>query len=260
MQKSFLQSLLIKVSSFFAVIFIIIGLVFFYAFYTGATTNGLIGIVLTASGVVLAVFSLIVTNLLLIKLQSEIKESAQLAHQLAQGDVAGDFSETDASETSELLISLCRIAINLQEKAAITEQIAVGNLSAEINLRSEADVLGAAFQNMLDKLRLIVQTEDERRRLQNSVLKLLDEVKEVASGDLTVKAQVTAEITGEIAGAFNLMTAELRSLIGQVKETTFQVGSSADQINDTTEQLVRGSEAQAAQKMPRFRRRSPMIR
>lgn len=247
MGKSFLQSLLIRVSSFFAVIFTVIGLVFFYAFYIGAATNGLVGIILTAAGVALTVVSLFVTNLSTIQLQSELKEAVQLAHQIAQGDVSGDFNDANPDENGELLFSLHQIALNLKEKSTIADHIAKGDLSAEIDLRSDADVFGASFKNMIDELRLIVQTEEERSRLQSSIFKLLSEVKEVASGDLTVRAEVTSEITGEIAEAFNFMTVELRSLISQVKEVTFQVGSSANAINDTTEQLARGSEAQAAQ-------------
>ena len=95
MGKTFLQSLLIRVSSFFAVIFTVIGLVFFYAFYIGVATNGLVGIILTAAGVVLAVVSLFVTNLSTIRLQAELKEGVQLAHQISQGDVSGDFGETN---------------------------------------------------------------------------------------------------------------------------------------------------------------------
>jgi twitching motility protein PilJ len=247
MGKTFLQSLLIRVSSFFAIIFTVLGLVFFYAFYIGVATNGLVGIVLAAAGAVLTIVSLFVTNLSTIRLQNELKEGVQLAHQISQGDVSGDFGGTNSDENSELISSLHQIAVNLQEKSAIADRVAKGDLSAEIELRSEADIFGASFKNMIDELRLIVQTEEERTRLQSSIFKLLSEVKEVASGDLTVKAQVTSEVTGEIAEAFNFMTVELRSLISQVKEVTFQVGSSATAINDTTEQLARGSEAQAAQ-------------
>jgi twitching motility protein PilJ len=92
-----------------------------------------------------------------------------------------------------------------------------------------------------------VQTQEARDQLQASVLKLLGEVREVAAGDLTVQAQVSPEMTGAIAEAFNSMTVSFRSLISQVKDVTFQVGASANSVNDTTEQLARGSEAQAAQ-------------
>jgi twitching motility protein PilJ len=120
-------------------------------------------------------------------------------------------------------------------------------LSEDIALISEFDSVGRKFQETIEKLRLTVQTQEARDQLQASVLKLLGEVREVAAGDLTVQAQVSPEMTGAIAEAFNSMTVNFRSLISQVKDVTHQVGASANSVNDTTEQLARGSEAQAAQ-------------
>lgn len=248
MQKSFLQSLLIKVSSLFSVIFLTVGLIFLYSSYFGIETNVKLGLLLTTLGGVSAFAIIAFMNFSLSSAQSELKESTQIAHQLAQGDFAEDLLDEEFDERKDELKFLLRnISVYFKEKSAIAEQIATGNLTADVELRSEADVFGKSFQNMIDKLRTIVQTEEKRDSLQKSILKLLEEVTEVASGDLTVQAQSTSEITGEIAEAFNFMTAELRSLIGQVKEVTFQVSNSAKAINDTTEQLARGSEAQASQ-------------
>lgn len=247
MQKSFLQSLLIKVSSFFAVVFSLVGLIFLYASYFGAESSVGVGLTLTSLGIVLAVASLIVTNFLTTTLQNELKESTQLAHQIAQGEVDYDFYPDETDESRELKNHLQSIALDLKEKSAIAEKIGNGDLTSEIQVRSEADVFNRSFRSMVEKLRLLVQTEEKRNQLQKSILKLLDEVTIVASGDLTVKAEGTSEITVEIAQAFNYMTTELRSLIGQVKEVTFQVGNSAKAINETTEQLAKGSEAQASQ-------------
>ncbi len=247
MQKSFLQNLLIRISSFFAVLFSLVGLIFLYASYFGAETNTTVGMGITSLGILLAVISLLVTNFQTSSLQNELKESTQLAHQIAHGETEYDFDESDIDESYELKSLLQNAALDLKEKAAIAEQIGNGDLSTEIRLRSETDSFGKSFQTMIENLRVLVQTEERRDQLQKSILTLLEEVTEVASGDLTVKAKGTSEITGEIAEAFNFMTTELRSLIGQVKEVTFQVGTSAKAINDTTEQLARGSEAQASQ-------------
>lgn len=245
--KSFLQSLLIKAASLFSVVFLLVGFLFLYASNANGAQNGFVGLALTALGIVFAVISLLVTNLSVSALQSELKDSYQLAHQISQGDIGTDVYEDENDEAGDLNGVLRKIAANFKEKSEIADQIATGDLSAEIALRSEADVFGQSFQNMISKLRSLVQTEEERDRLHNSIVKLLNEVTGVAAGDLTVKAEVTSEITGEIAEAFNAMTLELRSLIGQVKEVTFQVINSANAINDTTEQLARGSEAQASQ-------------
>ncbi|MCV4939782.1 methyl-accepting chemotaxis protein, partial [Escherichia coli] len=79
-------------------------------------------------------------------------------------------------------------------------------------------------------------TREARDRLQKSIVTLLEEVSAVAGGDLTVRAEVGPEITGEIAAAFNKMTGSLHSLIRHVKDVTLQVAASASAINETTEQ------------------------
>ena len=176
-------------------------------------------------------------------MRGELEEATDVANQLAQGKLI----EEELEHQTELLSALKEISDYRIEKAVIANQIAGGDLSVNIPLRSQADIIGVSFQNMIDKLRSLVQTQDERDSLQKSILKLLDEVSEVAAGDLTVQAEVSPEITGAIAEAFNSMTKELRSLIKQVKDVTFQISTSANAINDSTEQLALGSEAQTSQ-------------
>ena len=243
MQTNPLWNLLTKFFSFLAIIFLLLGAGLLTAAYAGSTNNSLAGVLTVCFAVGLAVFTLLAVNYSNIKLNSELEEATDVANHLAQGNLF----EEEAENQSELLAALKEISDYRIEKAAIANQIAGGDLSVNIPLRSESDIIGVSFQNMIDKLRSLVQTQDERDSLQKSILKLLNEVSEVAAGDLTVQAEVTPEITGAIAEAFNSMTKELRSLIKQVKDVTFQVSTSANAINDTTEQLARGSEAQTSQ-------------
>ena len=234
-------NLITKLSSLLAIIFLFLGAALVGAAYFDLTSNEAAGVLTVFFAVILAVFSLVMINYSNIKLRGEIKEATEIAHQISLG-------ETFAEESpSELLDSLREISVYLQEKSAIAKQIASGDLSARVNLRSDADAFGRAFQDMIDRLCSLVQTQETRDRLEKSIRKLRAEVSEVAAGDLTVQAEVSPEITGAIADAFNQMTRELRSLIRQVKDVTFQVGVSANAINDTTEQLAAGSAAQGAQ-------------
>ncbi len=243
MPTNSLWKLFIKLSSLLAVVFLPLGAVLISATYFGWTGNKTAGVATTVFAAILSVFSLAAVNFSNRQLESELSEAAEIANQLSQG---GLFEEENDYH-SDLIDSLKLISNYRKEKARIFEQFANGDFSVNIPLHSEADVIGAAFQNIFDKLRSLVQTQDERDNLQKSILKLLREVSEVAAGDLTVQAEISPEMTGEIAEAFNSMTKELRSLIKQVKDVTFQVSNSASAINDTTEQLARGSEAQASQ-------------
>jgi twitching motility protein PilJ len=241
MSENPIWNLITKLFSVLSVIFLLAGAGLIGAAHFGLTTNRTAGVLTILFAVVLAIFSLITTNSSNIKLRRQLNEATEIANRISLGE---PFSENTASE---LLESLRDISGNMQEKTVAVRRIAGGDLAVEIVQRSDADAFGQAFQEMIGKLRSLVQTEDERDRLEKSIRKLLREVSEVAAGDLTVQAQVSPEMTGAIADAFNQMTRELRLLIKQVKDVTFQVGASANAINDTTEQLAAGSEAQASQ-------------
>jgi twitching motility protein PilJ len=241
MPENPIWNLLTKLFSALAVIFLLLGAALIGAAHFGLTTNRTAGVLTIFFAVVLAVFSLVITNLSNAKLRAEMREATEIARQISLGE---RFEEETGSD---LLDSLRDISGYMQEKAVILERIASGDLTAKIALRSDVDEFGSAFREMIGKLRSLVQTEDERDRLEKSIRKLLREVSEVAAGDLTVQAQVSPEMTGAIADAFNRMTRELRSLIKQVKDVTRQVGVSANAISETTEQLAAGSQAQTSQ-------------
>src|SRR5207253_1191557 len=81
--------------------------------------------------------------------------------------------------------------------------------------------------------------------LQRQIRKLLDEVSTVAQGDLTVQAEVTADVLGSVADAFNYMVAELRSIVENVNRTTVAVTASTSQIMAASGQLSDQTEVQA---------------
>lgn len=171
----------------------------------------------------------------------EIDASVRLARGLANGEAIRD------SGDGELQQSLKAISDYIAANAQIAIEIAASGTARSVPLRSEADMLGTAFATLNESLRSTLGTKASRDLLQRSIVTLLNEVSAVAAGDLTVRAEVGPEVTGEIAAAFNKMTTSLYSLIRQVKDVTLQISASAASINQTTEQLAEGSIAQASQ-------------
>lgn len=119
-----------------------------------------------------------------------------------------------------LLVWLSTRGINRQLRAMtrLFSAIGIGDFSARAEVLT-GDELGqatAALNSMLDSLLSLIQSREERDRIQESIRKLLDEISGLAEGDLTKEAEVTAEVTGAIADAFNTMTDELRSVISKV--------------------------------------------
>jgi len=89
--------------------------------------------------------------------------------------------------------------------------------------------------------------EETNTANQEAILRLLDEMGDLADGDLTVTATVTEDITGAIADSINYAIDALRSLVSAINETTVQVSSAAQQTQATAMHLAEASDHQAQQ-------------
>ncbi len=118
---------------------------------------------------------------------------------------------------------------------------------AEVVSQDELGDMALSLNAMLDNTLSLIQSSEEREQMQDSIMKLLEEIGGVADRDLTVEAEVTADMTGAIADSFNIMIEQLREIITDVQDTTLQVSASANEVQATTEHLAIGSEEQADQ-------------
>lgn len=82
---------------------------------------------------------------------------------------------------------------------------------------------------------------------QEAILNLLDEMGNLADGDLTVKAQVTESITGAIADSINYTIASLRDLVTNINRATEQVNKATGQAQSTSSSLLAAAEQQTKQ-------------
>jgi len=174
-----------------------------------------------------------------------LREMATVAERIARGDFSVRIQPRGVEDAfGNAFLNMTNY---LEEMAEVSDEIASGNLKVNVQPKSNRDRFGKSFKNMLDNTLGLIQSQDERDKIQNAIMKLLEEVADVSGGDLTVEAEVTPDMTGAIADAFNYMISQLRQIIRRVKNTTIQVGSSASDIQKTTESLAKGSELQSQQ-------------
>ncbi len=88
-------------------------------------------------------------------------------------------------------------------------------------------------------------TEEQNEQNQNAILRLLDELADLADGDLTTEATVTEDFTGAIADSINFAIDQMRVLVKAIRDTALQVASSAQETQSTAMQLAESSEHQA---------------
>jgi twitching motility protein PilJ len=90
-----------------------------------------------------------------------------------------------------------------------------------------------------------VESELENKRNQEAILRLLNEMGDLADGDLTIRAKVTEDITGAIADSMNYTIDELRSLVTGVNNASTQVSAKSQQAQAVSVQLLDAAEKQS---------------
>jgi len=90
--------------------------------------------------------------------------------------------------------------------------------------------------------------ETEAKRVndatQSAILRLMNELQNVAEGDLTQEATVTEDITGAIADSVNYTVEELRSLVNNVQNTVDRMAITTATVDSTSTALLLASNAQ----------------
>ncbi|MEM1172186.1 MAG: methyl-accepting chemotaxis protein [Cyanobacteria bacterium P01_H01_bin.35] len=107
---------------------------------------------------------------------------------------------------------------NLKATATVYSEDEFGKLAAKFN--HMAKVIQATYT---DAQRKAEENEQAKEDLQRQVIRLLDDVEGAARGDLTVSAEVTANVLGAVADSFNLIIQNLREIVHQVKEAAQRV-------------------------------------
>ncbi|TMG86539.1 MAG: methyl-accepting chemotaxis protein, partial [Betaproteobacteria bacterium] len=103
-------------------------------------------------------------------------------------------------------------------------------------------MLGKVF---LDDARVrAFESEQENKRNQEAILRLLNEMGNLADGDLTVQASVTEDVTGAIADSINFTIEELRTLVRGINSATDQVAKATTDAQAISNRLYEASQRQ----------------
>lgn len=89
------------------------------------------------------------------------------------------------------------------------------------------------------------KAEAENRRTQEAILRLLNEMADLAEGDLTIRATVTEDVTGAIADSVNFAIEELGNLVRRINETAEAVAHATAQTQARSTNLLTAAQQQS---------------
>ncbi len=196
------------------------------------TKNGITAI---AAGFVAAIAAGLVTNFAMASIKDQ---GQQLQFRNTGWMIAGAAALSSGAiawglgKRSSGLIDQSTTNLQAQFEAVIRGDM---NPHASVYSEDEFGRLAASFNQMMQSIvantteaqRKAAEQEQAKEDLQRQVIRLLDDVEGAARGDLTVQAEVTADVLGAVADSFNLTIQNLREIVNQVKIAARQVNESS---------------------------------
>ena len=87
--------------------------------------------------------------------------------------------------------------------------------------------------------------ENDRNLTQQAILRLMNEMGDLADGDLTIRATVTEDITGAIADSVNYTIEELSVLVRRINDAASRVTAATESARHTSTELLAATERQS---------------
>ncbi len=120
-------------------------------------------------------------------------------------------------------------------------------LAILFGLLALAALLVLGVLNVGQAQRRAEEAAQENQRNQDAILRLLNEMGDLAEGDLTVQATVTEDITGAIADSVNYAIEELRTLVQGINRAADQVNQATTDARASSDELLAAAERQSRQ-------------
>jgi len=120
-------------------------------------------------------------------------------------------------------------------------------LAILFGLLALAALLVLGVLNVGQAQRRAEEAAQENQRNQDAILRLLNEMGDLAEGDLTVEATVTEDITGAIADSVNYAIEELRTLVQGINRAADQVNQATTDARASSDELLAAAERQSRQ-------------
>jgi methyl-accepting chemotaxis protein len=210
-----------------------------------------------------------------------LKSLQQAASQVAIGDANYNVEITSEDEFGQLQKAFKEMLNSLKEKADVADRISVGDMKADINVRSDKDVLSKSIlklkntlHNLVEELKQLTHSAKEGKlsdrghaekfnggfkdiivgvnETLDAVIKPVNEgskvLEKMALGDFTVK--VTGEFKGDhqiIKNSINSLGESLSQILKEVNQAVEATASASSEISSSTEEMAAGSQELSSQ-------------
>ena len=167
-------------------------------------------------------------NVVLDTVIAPIKLAAQYIDRISKGEIPPKITDVYHGEFNTLKDNLNVLIEATQTITTTAEEIACGNLTAEVRQRSAEDKLMRALDGMLKGLQATANMADK-----------------ISDGDLTIQAKARSD-KDALGHALIRMLDNLRKTVLEVASAAANVAAGSEEMSSTAEHLSQGSSEQAS--------------
>jgi twitching motility protein PilJ len=139
-----------------------------------------------------------------------------------------------------------RVLKPVDELARFSERLVAGDARAraEVETGDEFEFIAENFNRSAAKVASAVTNQQAQDSLQRSITDLLNTIKEVARGDLTIRGKVTNDALGNVVDSVNFMLDNFTKVLERVRKAAIDVSTSANQILEAADDMTAGATQQ----------------
>lgn len=193
-----------------------------------ATNSNLFSLAL----VVLSVLITVVLSLNLIKaINKSVSQLSRAAKEIAAGRVDVQMVKYHNDEFGELVDEYTKVINNVKYQASIAEEVANGNLTVQVNVKSSEDVLTGALKKLVDdNLHALTNISDAGSQVT------------ISSSQVASASQALAQGSTEQASAIEEITASIDEIAEKTKKNAEEANQAAGLVVQAIKDVKQGNE------------------
>jgi len=203
-------------------------------------------IVLVIGAIFAFMFSLIISR----SISRPINKVVDAAHKLAEGDMDITFNIYSRDETGKLVDAFRNLIQSTKEQAMIVERVSEGDLTVEVPIRSEKDLLGRKLSEMVYKINNLIiniisaseQVSAGAKRISDSSMALSQGATEQASSIEELSASIEevssqTKVNADNANQANTLADETKSYAVIGNSQMNEMLKAMDEINESSNNI-----------------------
>ena len=163
-------------------------------------------------------------------IKKSLKELTNASHQLAEGKIDITMTKYNNDEFGVLIDDFQKLIDNIRYDAEVAQEVADGNITIDVHVKSEDDILGKALK------KLVEQNHHTLSNIKDAAYQVTTSSSQVASA-----SEALAQGSTEQASAIQQITASIADIAERTRDNATQANIAAELMTETIQDVKKGN-------------------